>query len=75
MSTMKLYRHPLSGHCHRVELLLSLLDQPVELVDIDLMSGEQQSAEFLKKNSFGQVPVPKIPWALVPISLGLPAPA
>ena len=31
---IKLYRHPLSGHSHRVELFLSLLGLPVELVEV-----------------------------------------
>ena len=57
MSNITLYRHPLSGHAHRAELLLSLLGIEAKLVDVDLMSGEQKSPEFLKKNPLGQVPV------------------
>jgi len=57
MSNITLYRHPLSGHAHRVELLLSLLAIDAELVTVDLMTGEQKTPEFLKKNSAGQVPV------------------
>lgn len=52
-----LYRHPLSGHSHRVQLFLSLLGLPVELVDVNLAGREHKSAEFLEKNAFGQVPV------------------
>jgi glutathione S-transferase len=54
---LRLYRHPLSGHCHRVELLLSLLELPYELVHVDLLAGAQRRPEFLAKNVFGQVPV------------------
>ena len=54
---IKLYRHPLSGHAHRVELMLSLLQLPYELVSVDLANGEHKSAEFLAINAFGQVPV------------------
>lgn len=54
---IKLYRHPLSGHAHRVELMLSLLKLPYELVSVDLANGEHKSAEFLAINAFGQVPV------------------
>lgn len=54
---IKLYRHPLSGHAHRVELLLSLLQLPTELVFVDLASGAHKKAEFLAINAFGQVPV------------------
>lgn len=57
MSTLKLYRHALSGHAHRAELFLSILGLDYELVDVDLMAGEQKQAEFLQKNRFGQVPV------------------
>lgn len=54
---IKLFRHPLSGHAHRVELFLSLLNLPAELVFVDLAKGAHKSAEFLAMNPFGQVPV------------------
>ncbi|WP_210644534.1 MULTISPECIES: glutathione S-transferase [unclassified Pseudomonas] len=54
---IKLYRHPLSGHAHRVELMLSLLGLPTELISVDLMKGEHKTPEFLALNRFGQVPV------------------
>lgn len=54
---IKLYRHPLSGHAHRVELLLSLLKRPTELVFVDLANGAHKKPEFLAINAFGQVPV------------------
>ena len=57
MLNITLYRHPLSGHSHRVELLVSLLDLQVNIVDVDLMNGEQKTPEFLAKNPNGQVPV------------------
>ncbi len=56
MSAITLYRHPLSGHSHRVEVLLSLLGLKADIIDVDLMSGAHKTAEFLAKNSFGQVP-------------------
>ncbi len=54
---IKLYRYAASGHCHRVELMLSLLNVPVELIDIDLPAKAQKTPEFLAMNAFGQVPV------------------
>ncbi|MCZ4281006.1 glutathione S-transferase [Kiloniella laminariae] len=54
---IKLYRHPLSGHAHRVELFLSLLQLDYELLDVDLMAGAHKTAEFLKLHPFGQIPV------------------
>lgn len=52
-----LYRHPLSGHSHRVELMLSLLKLDYALIDVDLMTGAQKQPAFVAKNPFGQVPV------------------
>lgn len=57
MSKPKLYRHPLSGHAHRAEVLLSLLGLDADLIDVDLMAGAQRQPSFLEKNAFGQVPV------------------
>jgi glutathione S-transferase len=54
---IKLYRNRMSGHCHRIELFLSLLELPCELIDIDLRAGEQKQAAFLALNALGQVPV------------------
>ena len=51
------YSFPLSGHAHRVALMLSLLDVPHRKVDVDLRGGEQKRAPFLALNAFGQVPV------------------
>lgn len=57
MPSRTLYRHPLSGHSHRVELMLSLLQLDVHLVDIDLLAGEQKQTDFLEMNPLGLVPV------------------
>ena len=54
---IKLYRAAISGHSHRVELFLSLLGLPFELVNVDLAAGAHKKPEFLTMNAFGQVPV------------------
>ena len=54
---IKLHRFFLSGHSHRVELLLSLLGLPYEQVDVDLAAGAHKQPAFLAMNPFGQVPV------------------
>ncbi len=54
---LKLYRHALSGHSHRVHLALSLMRLPYELIDVDLMKAAHKAPEFLELNPFGQVPV------------------
>lgn len=57
MNNIRLYRHALSGHSHRAQLLLSLLGLDAKLVDVDLAAGEHKQAAFLAKNRFGQLPV------------------
>lgn len=54
---MKLYYAPLSGHSHRARLMLSLLGVEHELIAVNLPQREHKSAEFLKLNPFGQIPV------------------
>lgn len=54
---LKLHRMALSGHCHRVELFMSLLGLPFEMIDVDLKAGAHKTPEFLALNPFGQVPV------------------
>jgi glutathione S-transferase len=53
---IRLYRHVISGHAHRVELFLSLLGLPFETIDVDLLAGAHKQPEFLSINPFGQVP-------------------
>ena len=53
---IKLYRNPISGHCHRVELMLSLLDIPYETIDLDMANGAHKAPDYLKISPFGQVP-------------------
>ncbi|MBA2674018.1 glutathione S-transferase [Ramlibacter sp.] len=54
---IRLHRMHLSGHSHRVELFLSLLGLPYDMVDVNLGQGEHKSPAFLRMNGFGQVPV------------------
>jgi glutathione S-transferase len=55
--TITLYSFPLSGHAHRVRLLLSLFALEFETIDVDLAHGAHKQPEFLALNPFGQVPV------------------
>lgn len=54
---IRLYTFPLSGHAHRVQLFLSLLALPAELIQVDLTKGAHKTPEFLAINPLGQVPV------------------
>ncbi len=53
----RLHWHPLSGHSHRAQLMLSLLDRDFDLTEVDLVSGAQWTPAFVQLNPFGQVPV------------------
>ncbi|WP_077038049.1 glutathione S-transferase family protein [Pelomonas sp. KK5] len=57
LNVMRLHRMPISGHCHRVELMLRLLGLPYETVEVDLLRGEQRQPAFLALNALGQIPV------------------
>lgn len=50
-----LYGTALSGHTHRVELMLQLLRLPFERVNA--VADVRKSAEFLRLNPLGQIPV------------------
>jgi glutathione S-transferase len=45
-----------SGHSHRAELMLRLLNLPFDFREIDLAGGEHKRPAFLKLNPFGTVP-------------------
>jgi glutathione S-transferase len=54
---LQLHDFELSGHCHRVRLMMSLLGLPFDTIPVDLAGGEHKRAPFLSINPFGQVPV------------------
>ncbi len=54
---MKLYNMTLSGHAHRVVLALSLLGLEAEMIEVDVLGGEQRSDAFRAINPEGKVPV------------------
>ena len=55
-SPIKLYRSPISGHSHRAQLMMALLDLPFEMIDMDMANREHKSPEYLKISPLGQVP-------------------
>ncbi len=54
---IELYGHELSGNSYKAKLMLSLLGIDYEWINVDLLKGEHKTAEFLKLNPFGQVPL------------------
>lgn len=55
MTALTLYTTPLSGHGHRVKLLLTLLNLPFK--EREAGAEQRKTAEFLAVNPLGQVPV------------------
>ncbi|WP_299874665.1 glutathione S-transferase family protein [uncultured Cocleimonas sp.] len=53
---IKFYRFEASGHCHRVQLMLSLLDLPYEIIELN-RDGSNRPDDYLETSPFGQVPV------------------
>ncbi len=53
---IQLHEVALSGNCHKVRMLLSMLGLPYEKVAVDLAAGEQHMPAYLALNPFGEVP-------------------
>jgi len=54
---IRLYDFKLSGSCHKVRLLLSMLGLDYQIVDVDLLKGDQTQDQFLRINPLNKVPV------------------
>ena len=52
-----LYSMQRSGNCYKVRLALRQLRLPYSLVEIDILTGESRTPEFLAKNPDGHVPL------------------
>jgi glutathione S-transferase len=52
-----LYSMQRSGNCYKVRLALTQLRLPYSLVEIDILTGESRTPEFLAKNPDGHVPL------------------
>ena len=54
---IKLYDFKSSPNCQRVKVVLAEKNLPYEIIPVDLRKQEQKTAEFLKLNPYGKVPV------------------
>lgn len=52
-----LYEYPPSGNSYKVHLLLHELGLEHQTRSVDILKGESRTAEFLKKNPNGRIPV------------------
>lgn len=53
----RLYQMTPSGNCYKIRLLLTQLEIPFEKIEIDILKKESRTAEFLRKNPNGRVPL------------------
>jgi glutathione S-transferase len=53
----KVHGMAVSGNCHKVKLILDLLDEPYEWREVNTMTGGTQTPQFLAMNPEGRVPV------------------
>lgn len=53
---IQLHEVALSGNCHKVRMLLSMLGLPYESIAVGLATGEQHTPAYLELNPFGEVP-------------------
>ncbi|MBO1325682.1 glutathione S-transferase [Acetobacter sp. TBRC 12305] len=54
---MLLYDLDASGNCYKIRLFAALTNTKLDLVPVDLASGENHDPDFRKLNPFGEVPV------------------
>lgn len=53
---IQLHEYALSGNCHKVRLLLSILNLPYESIAVILAAGRHRTPPYLALNPFGEVP-------------------
>jgi len=54
---LKLYDLPASPNARRVRIFLAEKGLEIPMVPVDMMTGENQTADYLKKNSLGRMPL------------------
>lgn len=54
---MKIYGDRQSGNCYKVQLMCDLLGLQYQWIDIDILAGDTNNAEFLAKNPLGKIPL------------------
>ena len=54
---IELYEFALSGNCHKIRLMLSILGLDYQSINVNGGERQHKSAAFTLMNPFGQVPV------------------
>jgi glutathione S-transferase len=58
---IRVHAYPGSGNCYKLTLMLTLLGEPFELREVDILAGGTRTPEFLRMNPNGKVPVLELP--------------
>ncbi|MFG1425817.1 glutathione S-transferase family protein [Roseixanthobacter glucoisosaccharinicivorans] len=58
---LTLYSTQASGNSYKVRMLLAKLGLPFRLTEVDILSGEHRTPEFLAKNADGRLPLLELP--------------
>ena len=62
--TYRLYHMQSSGNCWKPRVVLHQLGHDVELIDIDIMTGQSRTDDYLAINPNGRVPLSPTPCSL-----------
>lgn len=54
---MKIYGDIQSGNCYKIKLLTAILEIEHQWIEVDILAGETQTADFLAKNPNGKIPL------------------
>ena len=57
MKRLKLYGDSRSGNCYKVQLLCAEMDIEYDWEEVDILSGDTHTANFLKMNLNGRIPL------------------
>ncbi|MHC0066978.1 glutathione S-transferase family protein [Nostoc sp. UIC 10890] len=60
MKLLRLYDFLPSGNAYKIRLLLTQLGMPFERIELNILTGETRTPEFLSKNPNGKIPVLEI---------------
>lgn len=61
MKKLKLYGDSRSGNCYKVQLLCAEMDIEYDWEEVDILSGDTRTAEFLMMNPNGRIPLLELP--------------
>lgn len=61
MEKLKIYGDGRSGNCYKLQLLCSEMSISYDWEEVDILSGDTRTAEFLSKNPNGRIPLLELP--------------